>query len=90
MWHQARPRKVTGKPASKKDKKMKGLAITILLGILEIAAVATSNDTLLKDGPQQVVAIRKEEDGLQAEVLVEAERADLVDLEPTAPAADLV
>jgi hypothetical protein len=58
---------------------MKGLAITILLALLEISAIAASNDGLLTDGPDQVLAIRKEEAGIQAEVLVDAERPEFPD-----------
>ena len=70
---------------------MKGLAVTILLAILEIGAIATtSSSNLLTDGPEQVLAIRKEEDGIQAEVLVDAERPQVADLEPAAVAADII
>ena len=74
---------------AKRDKKMKGLAITILLGILELAAAAASNNDLLTDGPPQLAAIRKE-DGLQAEVLVDAERADLTEPEAVASSAEAI
>jgi hypothetical protein len=68
MWHQA--------SRDKRDKTMKGLAVTILLAILEITAVsASSGDSLLTDGPQ-IPANRKEEAGVQAEVLVDAERLE--------------
>ena len=70
---------------------MKGLAVTILLAILEIGAVITTGGKgLLTDGPEQVLAIRKEEDGIQAEVLVDAERPEVADFEPAAPAANLI
>ena len=68
---------------------MKGLAVTILLAILEIGAIATSGGDLLTDGPP-IPAIRKEEDGIQAEVLVDAERPIVADLEPAAIAADMI
>jgi hypothetical protein len=69
MWHQA--------SRDKRDKKMKGLAVTILLAILEIGAItANSGDSLLSDGPP-IPASRREEAGIQAEVLVDAERAEL-------------
>jgi hypothetical protein len=88
MWHQAR----TDKPTDKKDNKMKGLLITILLGTLEVTALMTGGGDLLTDGPaeaaSQIVASRREESGVQAEVLVDAERADISDLEPAAPVAD--
>jgi hypothetical protein len=69
MWHQA--------SRDKRDKKMKGLAVTILLAILEIGAIATSGGDLLTDGPP-IPAIRREEAGIQAEVLVDAERPEVV------------
>jgi hypothetical protein len=81
MWHQA--------SRSKRDKKMKGLAVTILLAILEIGAIATSGDDLLTDGPP-IPAIRKEEADIQSEVLVDAERPQVADLEPAAVAADII
>ena len=56
---------------------MKGLAVTILLAILEIGAIATSGGDLLTDGPP-IPAIRREEAGIQAEVLVDAERPEVV------------
>ena len=58
---------------------MKGLAVTILLAILEIGAItASSGDSLLSDGPT-IPANRKEEAGVQAEVLVDAERPEFAD-----------
>ena len=58
---------------------MKGLAVTILLAILEITAIsASSGGGLLSDGPT-IPASRKEEAGIQAEVLVDAERPEFVD-----------
>ena len=58
---------------------MKGLAVTILLAILEIGAITTSgSDGLLTDGPP-VPAIRREEALVQSEVLVDAERAEFTD-----------
>ena len=85
MWHQAS----RDKPTTAKDKKMKGLAITILLAILEVSAIAAGSGDLLTDGPQ-APAIRREETDIQAEVLVDAERPAIVDLEPAAPAADVI
>jgi hypothetical protein len=70
MWHQA--------SRDKRDKKMKGLAVTILLAILETGAIATSGGDLMTDGPP-IPAIRREEAGIQAEVLVDAERPEFVD-----------
>jgi hypothetical protein len=71
MWHQA--------SRDKRDKKMKGLAVTILLAILEIGAItATSGGSLLTDVPQ-VSANRKEEAGVQTEVLVDLERPEFAD-----------
>ena len=84
MWHQAR----TSKPADKKDNKMKGLLITILLGTLEVTALTTGGGDLLTDSPQeaasQVAASRKEERGVQVEVLVGAERPDISDFKSAA------
>ena len=58
---------------------MKGLAVTILLAILEIGAItASSSGSILTDVPQ-VPAIRKEGGGIQAEVLVDAERPEFAD-----------
>jgi hypothetical protein len=69
---------------------MKGLAVTILLAILEIGAITTSgSNSLLTDGPP-VPASRKEEAGIQSEVLVDAERPDFADLEPAAPFAAVI
>ena len=81
MWHQAQ----TGKG----NKKMKGLAITILLAVLELSAVSRTGGSLLSDGSEQVTSIRREETGLQSEMLVDAERPD-VELEPGAAAANLI
>jgi len=50
---------------------MKGLAVTILLAILEIGAITTSGgDSLLSGGSQTVPAIRRKE----ADVRVDAKR----------------
>lgn len=68
---------------------MKGLAITILLAILEVSAIAAGGGDLLTDGPQ-APAIRKDETDIQAELVVDAERPAIADLEPPAPAADLI
>jgi hypothetical protein len=83
MWHQERT-------DNKRDKKMKGLAITILLAILEISAMAAGGGDLLINGPETVSAIRREEAGVQSEVLVDAERPDLAVFEPAAHAADII
>ena len=68
---------------------MKGLAVTILLAILEIGAIATSGGDLLTDGPP-IPANRREEAGIQAEVLVDAERPQVADLEPAAVATHVI
>ncbi len=68
---------------------MKGLAITILLAILEVSAIATGGGDLLTDGPQ-APAIRREETDIQAELVVDAERPAIVDLEPAAAATDVI
>ena len=86
MWHQAS----RDKPATKKDKKMKGLAITILLAILEISAMASGRGDLLTGDLQSVPAIRKEEAGIQSEVLVDAERPEVTSFEPAVPAAGII
>lgn len=94
MWHQASTDKPPHKQNGKKDNKMKGLLLTLLLGTLEVIALTTGGGDLLTDGPpeaaSEVVASRREEGGVQAEVLVDAERPDISDLEPAAPAADLI
>lgn len=69
---------------------MKGLAITILLAILEVSAMATSGDDLLTSDVQTVPAIRREEAGVQSDVLVDAERPELAAFEPAAAAADVI
>jgi hypothetical protein len=69
---------------------MKGLAITILLAILEIGAMATGGGDLLTDSPETVSAIRREEAGVQSEVLVDAERPELALLEPAVSATDII
>ena len=69
---------------------MKGLAITILLAVLEVSAMATGGGDLLTSDLQQVPAIRKEDAGIQAEVLVDAERPEVAFVEPAAPAADRI
>ena len=55
---------------------MKGLAVTILLAILETGAIATSGGDLLTDGPS-IPANHRDEAGIQAEVRVDAGRAEL-------------
>ena len=67
---------------------MKGLALTILLAVLEITAVMTSRSDLLSDG--QVAAARREEAGIQSEVIVDAEEPEVVAFEPAAEAADVI
>lgn len=69
---------------------MKALAITILLAILEIGAMATGGGDLLTNGPETVSAIRREEAGVQSEVLVDVERPELALREPAASAADVI
>ena len=68
---------------------MKGLAITVLLVILEVSAIAAGGSELLTDGPQ-APAIRKEETDIQAELVVDAEHPAIADLEPAAPASDVI
>ena len=63
---------------------MKGLALTILLAGLEITAVMTSRSDLMSDG--QVAAARREEAGIQSEVIVDAEEPEVVAFEPAAEA----
>jgi hypothetical protein len=66
-------------PENKRGKKMKGLAVSILLAILEIGAIsASSGEGLLTDGPQ-VPTSRKEDAGVQTEMLVDAERPEFAD-----------
>jgi hypothetical protein len=70
---------------------MKGLAVTILLATLEIAAFSTSRTSdLMADGGGQIPAIRKEEAGIQSEVLVDAEQPEVAAVEPAAEAADSI
>ena len=84
MWQQTE----NSNPPDKKDKKMKGLALTILLAVLEITAVMTSRSDLMSDG--QVAAARREEAGIQSEVIVDAEEPEVVAFEPAAEAADQI
>ena len=73
---------------NKRDKKMKGLAVTILLATLEIAAFSMSQGSgLLADTEGQIPAIRKEEAGIQSEVLVDAEQPEVAAVEPAETAA---
>ena len=67
---------------------MKGLAITILLAVLEVSAMVAGGGDLLTSDLQTVPAIRKEEAGIQAEVLVDAERPEVTIVEPATPAED--
>jgi hypothetical protein len=67
---------------------MKGLAVTILLATLEIAALfMIRSDDLMADADYQVPAIRREEAGIQSEVIVDAERPEVAAVEPAAEAA---
>lgn len=76
---------------NKREKKMKGLAVTILLATLEIAAFSMCSTTdLMADGAGQVPAIRREEAGIQSEVLVDAERPEVAAAEPAAEASDSI
>jgi hypothetical protein len=84
MWQQTE----NSNPNIQEHKKMKGLTLTILLAILEITAVMTSGSDLMTDGPSQVAPSRREEAGIQSEVLVDAERPEVVAFEPAAEAAD--
>jgi hypothetical protein len=69
---------------------MKGLAITILLAILEFSAMAAGGGDLLTSGPEPISAIREEEAGIQSEVLVDAERPEVAALEPAVPGAGAI
>jgi hypothetical protein len=69
---------------------MKGLALTILLAVLEITAVMTNGSDLMTDGPAQVAPSRREEAGIQSEVLVDAERAEIVELGQAEAATDSI
>jgi hypothetical protein len=75
-------------PENKGNKKMKGLALTILLAVLEISAVMTSRSDLMSDG--QVAAARREEAGIQSEVIVDAEQPEVVAFEPAAEATEII
>ena len=59
---------------------MKGLTLTILLAVLEIGAVMTGRSDLMSDADGQLPAIRREEADIQSEVLVDAERPEIVEL----------
>jgi hypothetical protein len=63
---------------------MKGLVLTILLAVLELVAVNSSNDKLFADEAPSLSAIRREE--VQSEVLVDAERPELAAPAPQAHA----
>jgi hypothetical protein len=70
---------------------MKGLAVTILLATLEIAAFSmTHGNGLMAEAEGQIPAIRREEAGIQSEVIVDAERPEVAAVEPTAEAADSI
>jgi len=69
---------------------MKGLAVTILLAVLEFSAMASGTGDLLSGDLQSVPAIRKEEAGIQSEVLVDAERPEVAALEPAVPGAGVI
>lgn len=56
---------------------MKGLTLTLLLATLELAAVMTGRSDLMADG--SFAPSRKEEAGIQSEVIVDAERAEIVE-----------
>ena len=84
MWQQTE----NSNPYDKKDKKMKGLALTILLAVLEITAVMTNGSGLMTDGPGQVAPSRREEAGIQSEVIVDAEQSEVAVIEPAAEAPE--
>jgi hypothetical protein len=67
---------------------MKGLTLTILLAVLEITAVMTGRSDLMSDS--QVSAARREEAGIQSEVIVDAEQPEVVAFEPAAEAAEAI
>jgi hypothetical protein len=69
---------------------MKGLTLTILLAILEVGALAMGRSDLMTDGPGQLSAIRREEAGIQSEMLVDAERPEIVELGQAEAAADVI
>ena len=75
-------------PENKGNKKMKSLTLTILLAVLEIAAVMTSRSDLMSDG--QVAASRREEAGIQSEVIVDAEEPEVAVIEPAAEAGEAI
>ena len=90
MWQQTED----GKPnlpetlENKGNKKMKGLTLTILLAALEIGAVMTGRSDLMSDGGMP--PIRREEAGIQSEVLVDAERPEIVAFAKAEAAADSI
>lgn len=65
---------------------MKGLTLTLLLATLELAAVMTGRSDLMSDG--SFAPARKEEAGIQSEVIVDAEQPEIAAIEPAAEAAD--
>jgi hypothetical protein len=67
---------------------MKGLAITILLLVLELSALSAGSGDLLSNGPEPIPSIRREES--QSDMLVEAERLEVAVLEPAVHAADAI
>jgi hypothetical protein len=69
---------------------MKGLTLTILLAVLEIGALTVGRSDLMTDGPGQLPAIRREEAGIQSEVLVDAERPEIVELGQAEAIADSI
>ncbi|HEV7689424.1 MAG TPA: hypothetical protein VGO52_01305 [Hyphomonadaceae bacterium] len=69
---------------------MKGLTLTILLAVLEIIAVMSNGSGLMTDGPSQVAPGRREEVGIQSEVLVDAERPEIVELGQAEAATDSI
>jgi hypothetical protein len=70
---------------------MKGLAITIFLAVLEISAFSlTTGGSLLTDGPEQIGSIRRHDEGIQSEVIVDAERPEIAAFERPADAGQLI
>jgi hypothetical protein len=92
MWQQTENSNPTSQknPENKGNKKMKGLTLTILLAVLEIAAVMTGRSDLMSDGSSQVTAARREEAGIQSEVIVDAEQPEVAVIEPAAEAAEAI
>src|SRR5262245_4259423 len=83
LWQVCGNRLKTASRTSSKAQKqgkttMKGLTLTILLATLELAAVLSGRSNLMSD--DQFASSRREEAGIQSEVIVDAEEPEIVAL----------